>query len=362
MSSVLAMVAYGMDPGFLQACDQTLELVLRGCRFITPSFMGIALLYTVGRGFVSSNSLQMDWGPILKATWIFLLLFFYKSLLDTLGMGIAAFTELFASDQSAAAALVKLTTPQTAAAAAGRDSISMGDVVAEASSMIATISDTLTSFTFSGIMTRLFTGTTVLIVRTVMEFFQQFILGFLYICGPIALSLSVIPAFGQLAMKWFHNFLAVQFWGLSFVLLDTLYYYFARTQTSEYGILGGLVPGSQQSAADAKFMIMSVCFVLLYIMVPKLTSFIIGASGAQGFVGQMAGMIAAGAASAATVAAPGVAGGGVAGVIGRALGNGPGTGGGGSSASSAEATPISVGASASKNLDTVASSNASTLR
>ena len=94
--STLLMVAYGIDPGFLRACDQTLQVVLTACRFITPSLMGIALLYTIGRGFISGSGLAMDWGPIIKATWIFFLLFFYQTLVDTLGTGLAAFTALHA--------------------------------------------------------------------------------------------------------------------------------------------------------------------------------------------------------------------------------------------------------------------------
>ena len=81
------MVAYGVDPGFLRACDQTLQIVLRRLPLHHAQFMRIALLYTIGRGFISGSGLAMDWGPIIKATWIFFLLFFYQTLMDTLGTG-----------------------------------------------------------------------------------------------------------------------------------------------------------------------------------------------------------------------------------------------------------------------------------
>ena len=148
--SMLAMVAYGIDPGFLRACDQTLQVVLTACRFITPSLMGIALLYTIGRGFISGSGLAMDWGPIIKATWIFFLLFFYQTLMDTLGTGLAAFTALFATDKSAAEAIRDLTTPASVAAAARNDSMGIGDIVAGASSLMTSISQTLSSFTLLG--------------------------------------------------------------------------------------------------------------------------------------------------------------------------------------------------------------------
>lgn len=349
--SLLLMVAYDVDPGFLAACDNTLNLVLVNCRFITPTFMSIALLYTVGRGLLMGNGLQMDFSPLLKALWVLFLLYFYRDLLDVLGSGISGFTGLFATQAgatSAAEALQRLTTPAPIAAAAANDSLGIGDVVTGASNLVASISETLSSFTFSGLMTRFFTGTTVMLIREIMLFIRQFVLGFLYVCGPIAMSLSVVPSFGQLAIKWLQNFIAVQFWSLSFVLLDTMYTYYSATPTAQSGIgSGGVfnpISGQVNSVADTKFMMMSVAFVLLYCMVPYLTSLFIGSSAVQGFAGSMMGMAIGAATTAAGVASPGA--GGVAGAVGRALGNGKGGGGGSSGGDSGGSAGSSAGGSA----------------
>ncbi|QNP54457.1 hypothetical protein H9L05_22420 (plasmid) [Hymenobacter qilianensis] len=227
------------------------------------------------------------------------------------------------------------------AAAAKSDALGLGDVVTGAAAMMTSVVESISNFTFSGLMTRLFTATTVLIVREVMLFLQQFILGFLYVCGPIAMTLSVIPAFGQLAIKWLQNFLAVQLWGLTFVLLDTMYSFFAQTQQVAGGILAS--GGLDQSVKDSKFMLMSVGFVLLYGMVPWLTSLFIGSSAAQGFAGQMIGSAVGAATFAAGVAAPG--GGGLSSAIGRAMGNG-GSGGGGISAGGGSGSSGGGGSSA----------------
>ena len=331
--STFLMVAYGADPGFLKACDQTLAIVLSACRLITPMFMSIALLYTVMGGIFSGRGPGLDWGPIVKATWIFFLLFFYQDLIDTLSTGVAAFTALFSTDQSAAEALSKLTTPASVATAAKTDSMSIGDVVTGASDMMASAINMVSSFSLSNLLTRLFTGGAVLVVRQIMLFLQQFILGFLYVCGPISLCLTVIPSFGQLAMKWFQNFLAVQLWGLSFALLDTMYGFYADSATSPNGIFAGLLNGPMQSVDDSKFMIISVVFIILYVMVPYLTSLYIGSSAAQGFMGSVVGMAAGAATAAAGLVSPG--GGGLASAVGRAVSSSGGGGGGGSGGSSA---------------------------
>ena len=321
MSSFYLMVAYGADPGFLSACDQTLQIVLRACRFITPTFMLIALLYTIGRGFISGNGLAMDWGPIIKAVWIFFLLFFYKELIDTLSSGVANFTRLFALPNGSTAASLMGATISTG------DTLAPKTVVEQATDEIANLLKTITSFSLTNILLQLITGEVVLLIRQIMQFIQQFILGFLFVCGPISICLSAIPAFGQLAMKWLQNFLAVQFWGLSFALLDLLYTFYTASNSTFGGVSGTSITASE---TDTKQLIVSVAFIMLYLMVPYLTSLIIGSSAAQGFVGSVVGMAASAAAAGAGVAAGAAGGGhGVSGAIGRAMGGGGGSGGGG---------------------------------
>ncbi|MBG8556081.1 hypothetical protein [Hymenobacter guriensis] len=356
MSSLYLMVAYGADPGFLSACDQTLQIVLRACRYITPTFMLIALLYTIGRGFISGNGLAMDWGPIIKAVWIFFLLFFYKELIDTLSSGIAGFTRMFATPDGSTAASALGATISTS------ETLSQKTVVEQGAQEIANLLKTITSFSLTNILLQLVTGEVVLLIRQIMQFIQQFILGFLFVCGPISLCLSVVPAFGQLAIKWLQNFLAVQFWGLSFALLDLLYTFYTASNTT----FGGVFSAPVAAESDTRQLIVSVAFIMLYLMVPYLTSLFIGSSAAQGFVGSVVGMATSAAAAAAGVSA-GMAGGGhgVSGAIGRAMssggpsGGGGGGSGGGAGGNSADPGPVpSGGSSASAGLPSITMSDA----
>ena len=359
MSCFYLMVAYGADPGFLSACDQTLQIVLRACRYITPTFMLIALLYTIGRGFISGHGLSMDWGPILKAVWIFFLLFFYKELIDTLSMGIAGFTRMFATPDGSTAASALGATISTS------ETLSQKTVVEQGVQEITNLLKTITSFSLTNILLQLITGEVVLLIRQIMQFIQQFILGFLFVCGPISLCLSVVPAFGQLAIKWLQNFIAVQLWGLSFALLDLLYTFYTASNTT----FGGVFSAPVAAESDTRQLIVSVAFIMLYLMVPYLTSLFIGSSAAQGFVGSVVGMAASAAAAGAGVSA-GMAGGGhgVSGAIGRAMGSGGNSGGGnsggggggdsGGGSSSSTGPAPSGGSSASAGLPSITMSDA----
>jgi len=333
------MVAAGADAAFLAACDKSLSSVLSVCNVLVPCFMAIALVMTIGRGYLFGQGLALDWSPLLRALFIFFVLFFYKELIDTLSMGIVGITNAVAPTQSAAVALTQLSPTAAAAAATGTAGAGQSDVVQNSPSSLTTAWDLITNFGLSGIITWLFTGTATLIIKTIMEFLQQFIVGFLYICGPIALSLSIIPAFGQLAMKWLQNYMAVQFWGLTFALLDLLYANYAAsagTAGNDGGFFSGLgsavanvfTLGTANSGSATLFAARSAGLIIMYVMAPWLTSMFIGSSAVQGFIGSMVGAAATAVGTAAGVVAPPAAGGGASAALGRAMGFGKSSGGG----------------------------------
>ncbi|WP_207435964.1 hypothetical protein [Sabulibacter ruber] len=362
METRLLFVAHGINEGFLRACDQSLETVLAVCRFITPTFMGIALVVSIGRGYLSGHGLRMDLSPVVKALALFLVLFFYRDLTHVLGAGIKGVTHLFDGSGNVGEALQRLTAPPGVAAAAQSDAVAPAEVVEQGGAWYAKIYHRLASFSLMNLITELFTTTTVLLIRQVVLFLRQFVLGFLYVVGPLAICLSVVPAFAGLAGKWLQHFIAVQFWALTMNLLDLIYTNFAEQSTTAGGVLGGLVtPG--QAFTDVQFLLMSVAFILLYCMVPTLTGYFIGSTAVQSFMGTVLGMAAGAAGTAVTIASPPAYGGGASGALGRAMGFGaagstggsapqaPGPGGGGPptpgmAAGAAETPPVRYGGSA----------------
>jgi hypothetical protein len=321
METSLLFVAHGIQDGFLRACDESLETVLAICRFITPTFMSIALIVSIGRGYLSGHGLQMDLSPVVKALALFLVLFFYRDLTDILGAGIKGVTQLFDGQGNVGEALQQLTAPPGIAAAAQADTVAPSEVVEQGGAWYSKIYHSIANFSLMNLITEFFTTTTVLFIRQIVLFIRQFVLGFLYVVGPLAICLSVVPAFAGLAGKWLQNFIAVQFWALTMNLLDLIYTNFADQNTTVGGVLGGMVlPG--QTYNDAQFLVMSVAFIILYCMVPTLTSYFIGSTAVQSFMGAVVGMAAGAAATAGAVVFPPAYGGGASGKLGRAMGFG----------------------------------------
>lgn len=147
--------------------------------------------------------------------------------------------------------------------------------------------------------------------------------------------------------------MAVQFWSLTYSLLDTIYANYASTRPATGNVLlpTGMTPGDY--ANDVTYLINSIGFVILYCMVPWLTSFLIGSSAVQGFVGMFGGAVAGAAGAVSSVVFPGAYGGGASGALGRKLGFGPDKG-GSSSGGSASSAPSG---SASSDLPTMSSAD-----
>ncbi|QNE42012.1 hypothetical protein F1C16_20525 (plasmid) [Hymenobacter sp. NBH84] len=331
MISPTLLLFVDVDPKFFTACEKSLTTVQHLCQgVLMPSFLGIALITTIGRGYLQSNSLSMDFSPLLKGLWLYLLIGFYSEWATLIGDAIGGFVGLLrlpTAGDSAGQAIYQILTPGSLTQNSAGQTVSMAEFIDRAGSLLSNLNDAWQSFSFVGLLTRFFTATTVLVVRNVMLYIRQFVLGFLYVSGPITLSLSVIPAFAQLAKHWLQNFVSVHLWSLTFAVLDLLYSFYAQQQTQ----VEPMLPGTQQADQDTSFLIMSVAFVVLYFMVPYLTSLVIGGSAVQGFLASFGGMVAGAATAAAGVVAPG--GGGLSSALGRIMGNGrsAGSGGGGNS-------------------------------
>lgn len=120
-----------------------------------------------------------------------------------------------------------------------------------------------------------------MLAHFVIIFIRKITLLFLYASGPVAFCVAMIPGFGEGVLKgWFRNYVAVQCWALTLLILDTLFVMY-MTATSN-------------SPLDAAGSTLSyIAFSLLYFMVPTLTNKVIGAAQSNSLMGKMTGVTTA---------------------------------------------------------------------
>jgi hypothetical protein len=329
--------------------NSTVQMVTICQNYITPIALVIALVTSIGRGYVTGAGLKMDLSPIIRGVAIWVALAYYlewvqlpyqgvEGIISTMhtasggstGVGSALYQTLHTSGWQSA-------TPAPGQVGTANQMINNNP------SFFSQAWDMIQNFNIMSLITRFITNATIELVRLVFLFVRQFVLGFIIMAGPFAMSLGILPAFSQLFKHWLQNYFSVLLWGVTFSMLDMLYSYWSQGQNLGSG---GAVGAALTEAMGVQKLVYTVSFLVLYCMVPYLTSLVIGGSATQGFIGAFAGVV-----SGATSAAAGVATGqpgGVAQAVGRAVNSGgsssgasSGSGGSSSSAPSTASAPPS---------------------
>lgn len=134
------------------------------------------------------------------------------------------------------------------------------------------------------------------VIKLVIDKIQEAILSFVMATGVIALMFSYFPGFDKSFDKWMGYFIAVQLWSLTLVILKIFY---DASIISEINRLeSALAAGSIRDFRGFSYMINYIAncitYVLMFIMVPFLTTiFMEKGSGAE-FLTKMVGLATAG--------------------------------------------------------------------
>jgi hypothetical protein len=151
----------------------------------------------------------------------------------------------------------------------------------------------MSSFNLHEMMQSFVLGGIASIARKLIEIFRQTLLGFLYVVGPIALAISVLPGFGKLLLKWFSHYLSVQFWSITLIILDNLVVLYTDLSKMRTSVMSGLSLSEASEKID--ILLLNIVITVLYFMVPYLTSLFIGQSSTGMFQSKALGLAAAGA-------------------------------------------------------------------
>lgn len=297
------------------AFDMTRNVIVLLMSSVVPIMMTITLVTTIGRGYLSGQSLQIDLAPLFKLMLIAGFLLSYRTLMPKVGDSIYWISRAVTGNgpqQQAYATLENLkpkppgtpTNPSPVTVANG--TIDQPSVISGLADQIASIAGSIGGFSFRQWLIELATGTIAQLIQVCMLFIQAFLAGFLFVVGPIAFTLSMLPGFGGLMKSWFQSFLSVNLWTVTFAIINKL---FAQYSAAMAALAASKITTVDQYfaqyASDGQYQVACIIFIVMYLMVPYMTSLIVGSSAAQSFVGAAAGLVASRAAMGAGKAAGG---------------------------------------------------------
>lgn len=247
-----------IHPNFVRMGNELVVPVINGALAGIP----IIILALFGMSYMkaafSTTNYQPDYAPVVKAFITMIILFGYQEVIGVICLAISGICQ---------------TVPKTPS------------LIEEWQTMFSKVFENewyewLWAFsgTLEGALLRTLLECISAIVRLCLEFLRDIILVFLYVTGPIALMLSLIPGLTGTANTWFKGFITVQFWILTIRILDQM-----------VSILYNTVIGDMTYVALIGFRMIAffIVITLMYLMVPTLTQYVVQSNTAGNFVGAL---------------------------------------------------------------------------
>jgi len=149
----------------------------------------------------------------------------------------------------------------------------------------------------SNILQKMVAGNVTYLIRKIIEYLQLLTISILVVVGPLALLMDLIPLFKGTAIKWFLGLISVGMWSVTFGILDQFFYGYLNLYAQErphfylFNVGGPFVDSGMIFHT-----LISCVFMLLYFLVPFITTLWIGRSDAASLGGKMFSIGALGAA------------------------------------------------------------------
>jgi hypothetical protein len=265
-----------VNPGFLTSIEALMNMVRYSCMLVVPSFVLIQLIVSLARGFTWADGVRVDYAAVVKGFILLVSLFFYAEVMGLISGAIGGFAGFIVQPDNIYQNLdilgsgVPQQPPPAEEGVAG---------------YIDQAVEWIGSFNLHYWLQSLVVGGVASVARKLIEVFRQSLLGFLYVVGPIALSLSALPGFGGLLRKWFQNYFSVQCWSITLIILDNLVdLYTTISQARTSAMTGGSLP---EASEKIDILLITIVITLLYFMVPYLTSLFVGQTSSAMFNSKM---------------------------------------------------------------------------
>ena len=285
--------------GAIQVLQAARGLVLQVCFTLAGIAFALFVTMEIWKYLVGGDKSVLNFHHFFRTGLILLLLFNYVEIAEMMGNALYAFSwDIRGADPALAKAqeepfgefvIIYATAYEVQQAATNLpEGGTIWDLLQTdfVQGMEALMEDFLASILISG------AGLLIVLARFIMVGIKNIAYFFLMACGPIPIVLSVFPGLGTFSAHWLKGFLTVGMWGVTIAVLDLIYaqsIYFFYVDTFTNG--------------DDEFTYAFITWMLLvaYLLVPYLTSLLIGQAAVQSFGQKVFGVVL----TAATVGAAG---------------------------------------------------------
>jgi len=241
------------------------------CKVTIPIILIVILTYTTVSSLILGEQLKLDYKPLLRGILLMFVVVFYVEIMGVISLMIAGFNGIFERPNDLMEAFQDFAEAGTSSSADPNANDGFWDTISNTWDEFFSITHLLIGFIQEGIT---------FAVRGLISLVRSILLGFLYLVGPIAITLSMVPGFRNSGIAWLKGFIGVQFWDLTLNILDNL-------------IFAYHVNGFSRDGMDVGYgLVVNVVIVIMYLMTPGLTNYFVNTGSASHFWGRLGGMAA----------------------------------------------------------------------
>ncbi|MBD0255894.1 MAG: hypothetical protein ICV83_09260 [Cytophagales bacterium] len=272
-----------IDANFLSLVQLLMNQIRANCLFLVPAFLLMGFIVALIRAVFTNGEMMLDPGFLLRGVVIWLLLFNYVELMDLVTGAIEGFKNLVPATDglmkrlntfATSVVTLKPTEPDPNASPLDR----LLDFAQGAFNFQFGLQYWLVSMIEQGLT---------MMIRIGYEKLRAMLLAFLTVVGPLSLTLSVFPGMEKVASHWFRGWFVVHMWSVTLRVLDSIIVAYNDT------VFDAAMNNGETAFMDS-ILINLVC-VLMYFLVPSLTSYFVGYAATAGFFSKLAGVVATGA-------------------------------------------------------------------
>lgn len=267
------MQAFDLYEAIREVASREMGSVLRTSKALVPLFLLGVLLYSYGKSILMEAGPRIDFSLVIRGFMFFLLLIIYPELTQLLDM----ITGVIYGGLPQQVGLTDSLSKYNDLIWAGGEKPEAGDP-----GFWNLVWDSVSGFAGAlwASITSAIAGVLIVMVREGMSFVRMILLNFLYMVGPVALALSIVPGFKESGAMWLKGYIGVSLWEFTLRVLDFLIHNF---NLLAYDALAE----SDSSLAISAFQL--VC-VIMYLLTPTITNYFLSVGSAGSFVGKASGV------------------------------------------------------------------------
>lgn len=259
MHAQFAAVAYGISGP-----------VLFAAKLMLPVFLIAMLAYSYVKSVIDHKDFQIDYRPVIHTLILMFVVNFYAEIIGMASLLISGVINTVPRKPTIGDAIMQMAEATMASSKDPDPSDDWWDPLITSFESMLSFRAWILSALQEGIL---------FVVRSGVSLLRSMLLVFLYVVGPIAIALSVLPGFKASGLAWLKGFVGVQFWELSLRVMDQLVF--------QYN-LNGLQNFSADMQDAGYGLAFNLVAILMYLITPSITNYFINTGAAGGFMARIA--------------------------------------------------------------------------